>query len=78
MFNDVFKDNESFAKTFFGSLYRNPCYFFEDLYEQENWREIIEGFLKDISGDFVLQNIVQEMNSSEEETLANDNQEEQQ
>ena len=78
LFNDVFKDNESFAKTFFGSLYRNPCYFFEDLYEQENWREIIEGFLKDISGDFVLQNIVQEMNSSEEETLANDNQEEQQ
>lgn len=78
LFNDVFKDNESFAKTFFGSLYRNPCYFFEDLYEQENWGDIIEGFLKDISGDFVLQNTVQEVNSIEKDTPANDNQEEQQ
>ncbi len=56
LFNDVFKDSDDFAKTFFGDFYSDDCRFFEDLCESTDFNIIID-FLNRIDEKKILMNI---------------------
>lgn len=66
LFNDVFKDNDDFAKAFFGERYSEDCRFFEDLCESNDF-SIAVNFLQSIDYKKILVNIHDDGENSAEE-----------